>query len=126
LPFAGKAVIVAKELSESFEGFINSEEAVGKTEVILRAFEENDVTGMCLVLACTDDLVINKTITKISRDKGIPANNCSDKNDCDFYFPGLIYKEPFTVGITASGEAHKLVKKIREKTEEVIDEVLKK
>ena len=124
LPFAETVTVVAKTFSEEITALAAENE--GKLLLHCRAFEENDLENAFLVLACTDDHELNHFIVEKSREKGIPANNCSDKEDCDFFFPGLIHKDPFVVGFTASGKAHGLVKEIREKTEKIIDDIIKR
>lgn len=89
-----------------------------------RPFRDGDIEGMDLVLACTNNPDVNRQITKLARAAGIPANNCSDRNDCDFLFPGLSTRDSVTVGITAGGTDHALVKRIREQTEVMLDQMI--
>ena len=125
LPFAGEVTVVAKELSEEMKQLSAEAEEEGRhLQLLCRAFDERDLESPFLVLACTDDGDLNSAIVRKCRERGIPANNCSDKEECDFFFPGLIYKDPFVVGFTASGKAHGQVKRIREKTEQIIDEIM--
>ncbi|MBE5997055.1 MAG: bifunctional precorrin-2 dehydrogenase/sirohydrochlorin ferrochelatase [Lachnospiraceae bacterium] len=125
LPFAGEVTVIAKELSEAMKQLsAEAEEEGRRLRILCRAFDEQDLASSFLVLACTDDGDLNSAIVRKCRERGIPANNCSDKEECDFFFPGLIYKDPFVVGFTASGKAHGQVKRIREKTEQIIDEIM--
>lgn len=89
-----------------------------------RSFRDGDETGMDLVLACTDDPAVNRHITGLARAAGIPANNCSDRNDCDFLFPGLSTRDSVTVGITAGGNDHRLVRQIREQTDILLEKMI--
>lgn len=92
---------------------------------IKRTFRQEDEIGMNLILACTDDPEVNRQVTSGARKSGIPANNCSDRSDCDFLFPGLSTRGPVTVGISAGGEDHHLVKEIRQKTDKMLEEQIK-
>ena len=122
LPFVREIVVAAEKPSESLLRF--AEEQAGRLRILEKKYETDDADGAYLVLACTDDKFLNRRITEESRKKGIPANNASDKTDCDFYFPGLVVKEPFVVGFTAGGAAHSLVKEARIRTESILEDIL--
>ena len=47
----------------------------------------------------------------------------SDREQCDFYFPGIYMQDEFVVGITASGLDHKKAKKIREEIQKVLERI---
>ena len=73
-----------------------------------RRFQEEDLEGAVLVLAATDDEAVNSLVAELCRERGIPVNSCSDKTQCDFYFPGIARKENLVIGVTASGKDHRL------------------
>lgn len=73
-----------------------------------RRFLEEDLEGAVLVLAATDDEAVNSLVAELCRERGIPVNSCSDKTQCDFYFPGIARKENLVIGVTASGKDHRL------------------
>lgn len=145
-PFAGTVTVVARHLSGEFAAWAQESAAQvqenaagadpsaadrgitpgprGSLRMMEREFRPEDLEGVDLVLACTDDHELNHRITAECRRRGIPANNAADKTDCDFYFPGLVDRDPVVVGITASGQAHHLAKEMREKIETVVDETL--
>ena len=145
-PFAGTVTVVARHLSGEFAAWAQESAAQvqenaawadlsaadrgttpgprGSLRMMEREFRPEDLEDVDLVLACTDDHELNHRITAECRRRGIPANNAADKTDCDFYFPGLVDRDPVVVGITASGQAHHLAKEMREKIETVVDETL--
>lgn len=90
-----------------------------------KAFEEKDLEGADYVLATTDDKKLNAEITKLARKRGIPANDCSNKDNCDFYFPGIVQTKKVVIGVSAFGLNHKLAagttKHIKEKIESVLE-----
>ena len=126
LPFAGQVTVVSGSFTEGIRTLAEKNgSSAAKIILLKRHFEEADLENADLVLACTSDDEQNRTITGLCRGKGIPANNCSDKEDCDFFCPGLIYRDPFVVGFTASGKGHGQVREIRERTEKIIDDIMK-
>lgn len=66
--------------------------------------------GTLLALAATDDREVNQEVRKECRTLGIPVNLASDKEQCDFYFPGIASGGGVTAGITAEGKDHRLAK----------------
>ena len=83
-------------------------------------FNEKYIEDYFFVLACTNDDDINKEIVKKAREKGILANSCSNKNDCDFFFPAIITEDKVTIGIVGVGTDHSHTKQIKEKLLEVL------
>lgn len=51
---------------------------------------------------------VNEQVVRDCKNAGIPVNDASRKENCDFYFPGLIKDGETVVGVTAGGEDHKL------------------
>ena len=133
LPFAGRVVVIADAFSESLESLLEEEKEKDGLRVAffrrafdLKDFETEEGKAAFMVLACTDDAELNRRIVAACRARGILGNNASDRGDCDFFFPGLIHREPFVVGFTAGGQAHRLVKELRVRTEEIVEDVSRK
>lgn len=55
---------------------------------------------------------VNAQVVHDCRKKNIPVNNASDRDQCDFYFPGIAKDGDTVVGITSGGRDHKLAAKI--------------
>lgn len=112
--FAGHITVTAPEIAEEIR------ELALKYPLILkeRVFEEEDLDGKALVFAATDNRILNREIAALCRTQGIPVNVCSEKEQCDFYFPSVIEKDGVVIGINASGQNHGLVKKTRMELEE--------
>lgn len=71
-------------------------------------FSAENMPDAWMVLAAAGDLEINRAITAAARGRGIPVNNASDQNDCDFHFPAIALRGPLVVGVNAGGQDHKL------------------
>lgn len=78
----------------------------GKAVYRKRRFEKSDLDGMDLVFAATDDAVLNHEIAMLCRERGLPVNNASCQDDCDFFFPGIVRKEGLTIGVGSGGADH--------------------
>lgn len=114
VPFCNNLLVVAPEISMEIE-----KEPV---ELCKRKFQPEDIDGADMVLAATDDEVVNHEIYQICKEKGIPVNVSSNHKECDFYFPGIVRKGALVAGVTASGTDHKKAKAFREKIEAALAE----
>ena len=104
LDFAGHIMVVAPEADERVLAM--SEE--GLVDLHRRRFDEQDLDGADIVVIATGHAGTDVRIAGMCRRRGIPVNAASDKTLCDFYFPGIARKDPLVVGVTASGEDHKM------------------
>ena len=86
-----------------------------------RPFEESDLKGMDLVLAATDCRELNQRIVRLCREQEIPVNAADCRQECDFYFPGIVQKNGLTIGITAGGRDHRLAAEGRTIIEQALD-----
>lgn len=86
--------------------------AAGEIVYRKRRFEESDLEGIDMVLAATDDPVLNHRITELCREESIPINNASCKEDCDFFFPAILQEDGLTIGVSSGGDDHKKVAEI--------------
>ena len=67
------------------------------------------------LLAFTSSLTVfapeaSEPIWKECREKHILVNVCSDRNLCDFQFPGIASRGDLVIGINAGGQDHRLAK----------------
>lgn len=86
-----------------------------------RGYCPDDLEGCQMVLAATDDGKLNQKIGEECRKRGILVNVASEKELCDFHFPGIAIKGPVTVGVNAAGADHKLARKTREEIQAFLD-----
>ena len=89
---------------------------LGKIQIQPRPVKKSDFSMAYMVLAVTNNTELNEEIY---------VNVASDKNLCDFYFPGICLKDDIVVGITASGVNHKKAKAVREKMQALLEELEK-
>ena len=110
LDFTERVTVVAPELHPD----LLEPEAAGRLTVFRRAYEPGDIAGAALVLAATNDKAVNEAVRDDCRRLGIPVNVSSDRNDSDFYFPGIARKGPLVAGVTASGTDHAGARRLTE------------
>ena len=83
----------------------------GKVILERRSFQMEDLERADLAVFATDDEQLNAAAGEQCRRRGIPVNVSSDKDLCDFYFPGIVRRDPLVIGVSASGEDHELAAK---------------
>ncbi len=80
--------------------------------------EELEAPSTFVLAAATSE--INAEVVRDCLKKKIPVNNASDRDQCDFYFPGIAKDGDTVVGITSGGGDHRLAAKISEKIRELL------
>ena len=95
----------------------------GYVELITRPVKRTDFAMAYMVIAATNDRKLNDEIHRICRQEGVYVNVASDREQCDFYFPGIYMEDGLVVGITASGLDHKKARRIREEIQNALERV---
>jgi len=85
-----------------------------------RNFSDDDVEGMTLVVAATNDAAVNRRVSDLCRRKGIPVNVVDDPALCTFFFPALCRKGPMTVAVSSGGSCPVAAKLVRDKAERLL------
>ena len=104
LDFAGHICVVAPEADPAVDALADE----GRVTLLRRRFDESDLENMDMAIISTGHAGTDVRIAGMCRRHGIPVNAASDRSLCDFYFPGIARKDPLVVGITASGEDHRM------------------
>ena len=99
LPYGAALTVVAPEVSELLEQTALKNDI----RVIRRKFEPSDLTGMCFVIATSDDAGVNAEIARLCKERGILVNVVDDKNACSFLFPALVKEGSLSIGISTEG-----------------------
>ena len=87
LDFTNHLVVIAPEVNREL---LELEEA-GRLTILRKKYERDDIYDADMVIAAT--MIFRQTaIYNVCKCTGITVNVCSDKNKCDFYFPGIAKK----------------------------------
>ena len=101
--FTNHLTVIAPEVNRELMDM----EKAGLLTIKRKNYEREDIYHADYVIAATNDHQINSDIYSVCKCMGITVNVCSDKNKCDFYFPGIARKDNVVVGVTASGTNHR-------------------
>ena len=95
-----------------------------------RAFRADDLNPRpALVIAATDDEVINREVARLCKSDHIPVNVADDPGECTFLFPALVQRGEFSAGICTGGASptaavyfkERLAEQVPEDLEEILD-----
>ncbi|MEO6174250.1 MAG: bifunctional precorrin-2 dehydrogenase/sirohydrochlorin ferrochelatase [Flavobacterium circumlabens] len=75
-----------------------------------------------MVIACTDDLKVNKRVYDLSRKRYLICNIADTPDLCDYYLGGIVTKGNVKIAISTNGKSPTTAKRLREFFEEVIPE----
>lgn len=117
LPYGACIRIIAPEISEELQQLA---EQNGNLILDYRKYKLSELQKPDFVLAATNDEKVNQTIFRECRHKGILVNVASNREQCDFYFPGVVQQGDITVGITANGKNHKKAAEVTEQIRKLL------
>ncbi|MFG6330696.1 MAG: bifunctional precorrin-2 dehydrogenase/sirohydrochlorin ferrochelatase [Lachnospiraceae bacterium] len=119
LAFSPRLTVHAPEAS----GRIHEAASQGKLLLREEMYEPGTIPAdTFMVLAATNDAGVNERICAECREKKIPVNVCSDRELCDFHFPGIASKGELVIGVHAGGAAHSLAKKWTDRIRREVEE----
>ena len=116
-PNANVEVVASKFLPEL--------EALAKTHQLKLTkgkFKKKLLKKRHMVIACTDDLIVNKRIYELSRKKYLICNIADTPDLCDYYLGGIVTKGNVKIAISTNGKSPTTAKRLREFFEEIIPE----
>lgn len=109
LKFEFSVTVIATEIQEELFKIADVE----KLELVKKAFDERDIDrGYDYILAATNNRQINSQIGKLAKEKDILVNVADCKEECDFFFPGVIIHEEAVIGVTCEGKSHSRAKDV--------------
>jgi len=93
--------VTSPDFSPKIQSLISGKKVLGAK----RAFAAEDIVGMTLVFAATDNKRLNREIATCATQAGIPVNNATGPEDCTFLVPSSITRGPLTLAVSTSGKS---------------------
>lgn len=85
-----------------------------------RAFRENDLEGVRLVILATDSRELHTYIREQAHRRNLLVNVADTPDLCDFYLGSTVKKGDLKIGISTNGKSPTLAKRIREVLEDIL------
>lgn len=118
-----KVEVVAPHFLEQLVSLAAEHPSVKLTK---KRFKKKMLKKRNMVIACTDDLKINKRVYELSRKRYLICNIADTPDLCDYYLGGIVTKGNVKIAISTNGKSPTTAKRLREFFEEVIPEDINK
>jgi uroporphyrin-III C-methyltransferase/precorrin-2 dehydrogenase/sirohydrochlorin ferrochelatase len=92
----------------------------GRIKVLWNAFSPTQIDGATLVIAATDDEIVNHAISMAAQARKVPVNVVDAPALCTFTMPAIIDRSPLVIAISSNGAAPVLARLIRAKIETMV------
>lgn len=104
-----------------------TEEELGKgIEIVNKCFDEKDLEGFDFVITATGSREQDEAIVAACKSRGILVNAADDRDECDFFLPGIIKRGDLVVSVSTSGKSPAYSRHLREQIEDVIPDNIEK
>ena len=94
-------------------------------DIIQKDFHPDDIEFPMIMIAATNNKLLNKQIAQIGIKKKIPVNVVDQPSLCTFTMGSIVERGSLVVSISSSGKAPVLVRQLREKIEMMIPDAYK-
>lgn len=108
--------VVAQALSTEVEHLCQQ----SAIQWLAQAYAAEQLDDVFLVIAATDDTVLNAQVYEDANERRVLANVVDDQPKCSFIFPSIVDRSPIVVAISSSGQAPVLARMLREKLETLL------
>jgi len=111
-----KVTIVAPKLSTSTQALVDQNEV----SWLNGEFKEDHLEQCTLVIAATDNDVVNREVHKQAKARDILVNVADCPELCDFILPSILDRSPIVVAVSSGGKSPILARQLRARLETLI------
>ena len=108
--------LVAERIDPALKKALSGEDH----EVIQRSFGHEDLFGVKIVVAATNDEAVNQDVYREANSRHLPVNVVDNPDLCDFIFPSIVDRSPLVVAVSSSGQSPMLARLLRSRLETFI------
>ena len=116
--FTSNITVISKEGAEGL-----AREGI---KVVNKCLDDKDLEGFDFVITATGSREQDEAIVAACKSRGIPVNAADDREECDFFLPGIIKRGDLVVSVSTSGKSPAYSKHLREQIEEIIPDNIEK
>lgn len=117
LDFGADVRVVAPVILEEIK-------ALGNVHLLEREFLPEDIKEQVLVVAATDDTMVNHRIAKLCRAQGILVNAVDQMEDCTFIFPAYVKQKDVVAAFSSSGKSPVITQYLKAEEQEILTELI--
>ncbi len=108
--------VVASEICTDIREFL----ADGDDQLLNKSFDEQDLEDVCLVIAATDDSVVNQQVAHSAQRRHLFVNVVDDADAGNAVMPAIVDRSPVVVAFSTGGKAPVLARLLRQKLETLL------
>lgn len=108
--------VVAPQIEDELRDLVKA----GGGELRLRGYRAEDLDGCVLVIAATDDEVLNARVSGDAGQRSLPVNVVDAPALCSVIFPAIVDRSPLMVAVSSGGDAPVLTRLMRARLETLI------
>lgn len=120
-----RVTLVASSIKPEIKDLVSKHSSATLFE---RAFFNEDLTGMQMVIIATENYLTNRAIYQEAKSRDILVNVADTPELCDFYLGSIVTKGDLKVAISTNGKSPTIAKRLKEVLNDVlpseIDELL--
>jgi siroheme synthase-like protein len=116
-----RVTLIAKHIIDELKDYVA---AFPLVELKEKAFEPYDLNGANLVVAATNDNVLNVEIREAAKLRGLLVNVADKPELCDFYLGSIVQKGDLKIAISTNGKSPTIAKRLKEVLNDSIPEEL--
>lgn len=116
LAAGASVVVISPLLTERLQGL----QEEGRLAWQPRGYQVGDVVGFFLVMAATDDCLVQDQVQREAEEHHILLNVADVPAKCNFILPAVVKRDPLSIAISTSGKSPALAKSLRRHLERLI------
>lgn len=117
LDFEARVVVVGENICDKIYEITKKS---NQLELQKKCFEDADCDNMFMVIAATDDNLLNHHIAEICNSKGIMVNAVDQKEDCSFIFSSYIKEKNLIAAFSSGGNSPVLAQYLKSQEKEIL------
>ena len=111
-PFGPRLFVVAPDVDTAFD-------EMPSVTVRRKEYSEDDLKGMDMVVAATDDYCLNAQVADAGKHQ-LPVNVVDEPDLCGFYFGSMITEGDLTVAVSTDGASPAAARELKKRIREVL------
>lgn len=117
LEFEARVVVVGENICDEIYEIAKKS---NRLELQKKCFEDADCDNMFMVVAATDDKMLNHHIAEICNSKNIMVNAVDQKEDCSFIFSSYIKEKNLIAAFSSGGNSPVLTQYLKSREKEIL------
>ncbi len=119
LQAGAQVFVVAPNLCSTLQDYLKQ----GKIHHTAASYQPENLDDMHLVIAATDDAIINRQVSETAQQRRIPVNVVDNPDLCTFIMPSIVDRSPLMIAISSGGHSPVLARLLRAQLETMIPSV---